>query len=70
MAKRNLILGSVGLLLAFGSYQLLDTQMFDTQMFDTQMFDIEQMQDSKACTKPAGMAFIKGGTFTMGAGAV
>jgi hypothetical protein len=49
MAKRNLILGSVGLLLAFGSYQLLDTQMFDTQMFD-----IEQMQDSKACTKPAG----------------
>jgi sulfatase modifying factor 1 len=65
MAKRTLILGSVGLLLAFGSYQLLDTQMFDTQMFD-----IEQMQDSKACTKPAGMAFIKGGTFTMGAGAV
>jgi sulfatase modifying factor 1 len=60
MAKRVLILGSVGLLIAFFSYQLLDTQNFDT----------EQLQSSKTCIEPKGMALVKGGAFIMGAGAV
>ena len=60
MARRILILGTSGLLLAFFSYQLLDTQMFD----------VEQVQSAKTCIEPKGMAFIEGGSFTMGAGAV
>ncbi|MFT4653956.1 MAG: sulfatase modifying factor 1 [Patiriisocius sp.] len=60
MTKRILIMGSIVLLLAFFGYQLLNTQIFDTK----------QVQASKTCLVPTGMAFVKGGDFTMGAGAV
>lgn len=60
MAKRVLIIGSIGLILGFLGYQL----------FTTQIFDIKPEQGSKTCLEPKGMAFVEGGIFTMGAGAV
>jgi formylglycine-generating enzyme len=57
--KRNLIVGIAVLLFVFLGYQLIDNQIFD----------LKQTQDSNVCLEPLGMALVKGGTFTMGAGA-
>lgn len=60
MVRRILMTGIMAILAAFLLYQLIATQRFDA----------EQMQAPNTCSEPSGMAFVKGGTFMMGAGAV
>jgi len=60
MPKRVLIIASLGLLLVFIGYQLIEAKIFDSA----------QVQAPQSCSEPLGMAFIEGGIFTMGAGGV
>ena len=60
MVRQILLAGITFILIAFLLYQLIATQKFD----------VEQVRDSNICSTPLGMAFVKGGTFIMGAGSV
>jgi sulfatase modifying factor 1 len=60
MTKKILILLITGLVLVFVTYRLIDAQIFDGA----------DVQSPNVCAKPDGMALVKGGVFTMGAGAV